>query len=144
MWVLVFVTGFAFGFGIIVLNETFPPVILGKKAKRLRKEKGNKDLMTIFEASEEGESLWHKIGKNLIRPTKLLTGNVIVFVFSLYMALTYGNSPSEIVDDNQDIFTYFLQHFLYFSEQSTTRISESLALTTLASASEPYLGSLPQ
>jgi MFS family permease len=90
MWVLVFVIGFTFAFGIVFLNETFPPVILGQKAKRLRKETGNKDLMTIFEASEEGETLWHKIGKNFIRPAKLLTGNVIVFVLSLYMALAYG------------------------------------------------------
>lgn len=90
MWVLVFLVGFTFVLGIIFLNETFTPVILGRKAKQLRKETGNMELMTIFEASEEGESLWHKIGKNLIRPARLLTGNIIVFVLSLYMALVYG------------------------------------------------------
>lgn len=92
MWVLVFLTGFTFVFGIIFMNETFPPVILGRKAKRLRKETGKKEFMTIFEASEEGESLWHQISKNLVRPARLLTGNMIVFVLSLYMALVYGIS----------------------------------------------------
>jgi MFS family permease len=93
MWVLVFATGFTFVFGILFLDETFAPVILARKAKKLRKETGNMELVTIFEATEEGESLWHRIGKNLIRPAKLLTGNPIVFVLSLYMALTYGEFP---------------------------------------------------
>lgn len=91
MWVVVFCTGFTLVLGIILLNETFPPTILGRKARRLRKETGNKDLMTIFEASSEGESLWQKIGKNIVRPIKLLGGNVIIFALSLYMALLYGN-----------------------------------------------------
>jgi len=92
MWVLVFATGFTLVLGIVVLEETFPPTILGRKAKKLRKETGNQELRTIFEITEEGESLWHKVGKNLIRPAKLLGGNPIVFVLSLYMALTYGKS----------------------------------------------------
>ena len=125
MWVLVFATGFTFVFGIIFLNETFPPVILARKARRLRKETGNKDLMTIFEASEEGESLWHKIGKNLVRPAKLLTGNFIVFVLSLYMALTYGNSFCLSVIYGQDIFTFFSLPFRYYSVPSIMKISES-------------------
>jgi len=90
MWVLAFATGFTFVFGIIFLSETYPPIILGRKAKRLREESGNKELMTIFEATEQGESLWHKMGKNLVRPAKLLFGNGIVFILSLYMALCYG------------------------------------------------------
>jgi len=90
MWVLTFVIGFTFVFGILFLRETFAPIILARKAKRLRKETGNKDLQTLFEVTEEGESLWHKIVKNLVRPAKLLTGNAIVFILSLYMALAYG------------------------------------------------------
>ena len=92
MWVLVFCTGFTFVFGVIFVHETFAPTILGRKAKKLRKETGNKDLMTIFEASEQGETFMHKVGKNLVRPARLLTGNFIVFILSLYMALAYGDS----------------------------------------------------
>lgn len=92
MWVLVFATGFTFVFGILFLSETFPPTILAKKARRLRKETGNMELMTIFQASEEGESIWHKLKKNFVRPALLLCGNLIVFVLSLYMALVYGKS----------------------------------------------------
>lgn len=90
MWVLVFATGFTTVFGIIFLHETFPPTILGRKAKKLRKETGNNELRTVFEATEEGESTWQKLRKNFVRPAKLLTQNFIVFVLSLYMALTYG------------------------------------------------------
>src|SRR5271170_6911740 len=97
MWVLVFAMGFTLVGGMIFLHETFPPVILAKKAKRLRKETGNNELMTIFEATEEGESTWHKIGKNLVRPAKLLTRNIIVFVLSLYMALTYGKISKDFL-----------------------------------------------
>ena len=124
MWVLVLATGFTFVVGIIFLNETFPPVILGRKARRLRKETGNEDLMTIFEASEEGESLWHKISKNLVRPAKLLTGNVIVFMLSLYMALSYGNSFDVSVINAQDIFTFFSLRFPYYSVPSMVKILE--------------------
>jgi MFS family permease len=94
MWVLVFSTGTTLAMGIIFLRETFPPTILAKKAKRLRKETGNQELMTLFEATEQGESFWHKARKNIVRPARLLTGNLIVFVLSLYMALTYGTSFS--------------------------------------------------
>jgi len=94
MWVLVFATGFTFVFGLLFLNETFAPIILKRKAQRLRKETGNNELMTLFEATEQGESIWHKVGRNLVRPAKLLFGNAIVFVLSLYMALTYGTSPT--------------------------------------------------
>src|SRR5271163_4408739 len=74
MWVLVFATGFTFVFGLFFLNETFAPVILKKKAQRLRKETGNNELMTLFEATEQGESIWHKVGRNFVRPAKLLFG----------------------------------------------------------------------
>ena len=126
MWVLVFATGSTFAFGLIFLNETFPPMILARKAKRLRNETGNKDLMTIFEASEESESLWHKIGKHLVRPAKLLTGNVIVFVLSLYMALTYGNSFCMLFIDCQATFIFFSLHFQCYSGPSIMKTSESL------------------
>ena len=130
MWVLTFATGFTFIFGIIFLNETFAPVILARKAKKLRIETGNKDLQTLFEVTEEGESLWHKIGKNLIRPAKLLTGNVIVFVLSLYMALSYGKkSAFEVYLMSKGISTSFLPHFLLFSRLSIMKILALLGLT---------------
>jgi MFS family permease len=91
MWVLVMFCGFVLVLGTVLLEETFAPTILAKKAKRLRKETGNKDLMTIFEATEADETMWRKVGKTLTRPAMLLGGNLIVFVLSLFMALVYGN-----------------------------------------------------
>jgi MFS family permease len=129
MWVLVFTTGFTFMFGIISLNETFPPVILARKAKKLRKETGNSELTTIFEATEEGDTLLQKIAKNLVRPAKLLFGNVIVFALSLYMALTYGTifGYMPTIADDQGISTFFSPHFPCCLVQSTAKMLESSA-----------------
>lgn len=124
MWVLVFCTGFTFAFGIIFLSETFPPIILGQKARNLRKTTGNDDLMTIFEASEEGETFWHKVSKNLVRPAKLLTMNLVVFVLSLYMALTYGKFSGLRLFNGQAIFIFYLLHFPVYLRASTTRTQE--------------------
>jgi MFS family permease len=121
MWVLTFATGFTFVFGILFLRETFAPIILARKAKMLRKQTGNQELQTLFEATEEGETLWHKIGKNLIRPAKLLTGNIIVFVLSLYMALAYGTELVAVLLTFKDTSTSFSLHSQFSSKPCITR-----------------------
>ena len=143
MWVLTFATGFTFVFGILFLRETFAPIILAGKAKRLRKETGNNELQTLFQATEEGESLWHKIGKNLIRPAKLLTGNVIVFVLSLYMALAYGMHFIALQLTLKDTSTSFSRHFPFFLRLCITRTSALWDLTISAWGWDPYSDSVP-
>lgn len=70
------------------LPETYPPVLLERKAKKLRKESGNQDLRAPSELS--GRTPSQLLLANVIRPTKMLVRSPIVFLLSLYIALVYG------------------------------------------------------
>lgn len=73
---------------VVGLPETYPTVLLERKAKKLRKETGNQDFRAPSELSgrSPGRILW----LNLIRPTKMLLFSPIVFGLSLYIAVVYG------------------------------------------------------
>lgn len=73
---------------LIGIPETYPTVLLERKAKKLRKETGNQNLRAPSELSgrSPGRILW----LNLIRPTKMLLYSPIVFGLSLYIAVVYG------------------------------------------------------
>ncbi|KAK5949028.1 hypothetical protein OHC33_009949 [Knufia fluminis] len=73
---------------IFILPETYPPVLLERKAKKLRKETGNQDLRAPSELS--GRTPSQILLANVIRPTKMLVRSPIVFLLSLYIALVYG------------------------------------------------------
>ncbi|KAL1618819.1 hypothetical protein SLS56_010378 [Neofusicoccum ribis] len=72
----------------LIMRETYGPVILKRKAERLRKETGNPDLHTKFELNGVGPlgSLWIA----LQRPTKMLIFSPITFLLSLYCAFVFG------------------------------------------------------
>ncbi|KAJ4288034.1 hypothetical protein N0V90_012050 [Kalmusia sp. IMI 367209] len=72
----------------LLLQETYPRIILAKKAKALRKATGNPDLMTEWEA--EGQSLGYKLRTAFKRPIKLITTQPIVQCVAVYMAFLYG------------------------------------------------------
>ena len=74
--------------GLFLLQETYPPQILHRKAKTLRKETGRKSLRTEFEHPER--SFTNTIRRALIRPFRLLGTQPIVQVLALYMAYIYG------------------------------------------------------
>ena len=74
--------------GFFFLQETYSPILLSRKATKLRKETGNMNLYTEFDQAD------HTFGalmrKSLVRPFKLLTTQPIVQVLALYMAFIYG------------------------------------------------------
>ena len=72
----------------LLLQETYPRIILAKKAKALRKATGNPDLVTEWEA--EGLSLGYKLRTAFKRPIKLITTQPIVQCVAVYMAFLYG------------------------------------------------------
>ena len=74
--------------GFFYLRETYPPKILGDKAKRLRKETGNDDLHTEFDSPDR--ALGRMLATSLLRPFRLLGTQPIVQVVALYMAYLYG------------------------------------------------------
>jgi hypothetical protein len=73
--------------GLVFLRESYAPVILARKAARLRKETGNQNLRSKLQTSGSPRALfWRAIS----RPLKLLTRSPIVFILSMYASIVYG------------------------------------------------------
>ena len=73
--------------GFLVLRETYPPVLLERKAKKLRKETGNQNLRSKL-ASNLTPVQFFKLA--IIRPAKLLFLSPIVLALSTFIAVVYG------------------------------------------------------
>ena len=72
----------------LFLRETFPPVLLARKADRLRKETGNRDLRTKWEGPDR---TFLKVAQaGLARPFILLATQPILQFLALYIAYIFG------------------------------------------------------
>lgn len=69
------------------MRETYPPILLERKASRLRKETGNAALRSKMDA---GRSPTDYFKHGIVRPMKLLFLSPIVLLLSLHMAVSYG------------------------------------------------------
>ena len=69
--------------GLFFLQETYPPILLKRKADRLRKETGNAKLYTEFESDKT-------LGSNLrlaaVRAFSVLATQPIIQVIAVYLA----------------------------------------------------------
>ncbi|KAK3947241.1 major facilitator superfamily domain-containing protein [Pseudoneurospora amorphoporcata] len=87
-YIVSFMAFLAFGLDLLFMNETYPPQILVKKASELRRRTLN---WGIHAKQEEIEiDLKELIQKNLSRPMRLLFGEPIVALLSIYMSFLYG------------------------------------------------------
>lgn len=78
----------AFGLDLICLEETYPPVVLVKKAEELRRRTKN---WGIHAKQEEIEVDFRElVTKNFSRPLRILVTEPIVLLLSIYMAFIYG------------------------------------------------------
>ena len=75
--------------GILLLPETYGPVLLRKTAKRLSRETG-KAYISVLEKNNGGLELSEVFGKTLKRPWVLLFWEPIVLIASIYMSILYG------------------------------------------------------
>lgn len=80
--------GIPFVLGWFLLDETYAPVILARKAKRLRKETGNQALHTIYE--KDGVKWPERFRTAFVRPFILLFTQPIVVVLAAYLSAIYG------------------------------------------------------
>ena len=71
----------------VVMRETYHPVVLRRKVKRLRKESGNDQLRSKLDSPLKATQVF---ARAVIRPTKMLFFSPIVLLLSLYMAVVYG------------------------------------------------------
>ncbi|KAG9236349.1 MFS multidrug transporter-like protein [Amylocarpus encephaloides] len=74
--------------GLFYLQETYAPVLLDRKKKKLIIETGNTALHTEFD--EPDLTIWKKLRISLTRPFILLGTQIIVQILALYMAYLYG------------------------------------------------------
>lgn len=88
LWVLTIATGFSAAFGAIFYRETYAPVLLKRKAEKLRKETGNPHLHTIFELTSA--SFRRQLYTAVTRPIRLVFLHPIVTGLGLYLAFVYG------------------------------------------------------
>lgn len=72
------------------LPETYAPVILQKKAKRMRKEDpaANKDVYAEHE--KQDWSIKGVIHRTLFRPFKMLAMEPILLLVTVYLSVVYG------------------------------------------------------
>lgn len=71
-----------------LLPETYPRILLSRKAQVLRAELGNNDLCTEWEVEEQ--TLGMRLRAAFKRPIKLITTQPIVQFVAVYMAFLYG------------------------------------------------------
>lgn len=89
-WVFWILAIFGGAFGVILLivgRETYHPIILERKAARLRKETGNNELRSKLAQNLPPKEIFIRA---IVRPMKMLFLSPIVGLMSLYIAINYG------------------------------------------------------
>jgi hypothetical protein len=72
---------------MILMSETSGPVLLERKAKRLRAETGNQSLRSKLDSGLSPRELFKF---SIVRPTRMLMRSPICAVISIYCAMTYA------------------------------------------------------
>lgn len=75
--------------GALIIPETYPPVLLRRRARRLSKVTG-KVYRSQVDVDQGKVSLGHAFKTSLSRPWILLFREPIVLLLSIYMAIIYG------------------------------------------------------
>ncbi|KAI3390895.1 hypothetical protein diail_8440 [Diaporthe ilicicola] len=86
-WVLAIVAGVVTVIMLFLMKETYAPVILERKAARLRKETGNEMLRSKLDVGLSPKDHFYR---SIIRPLKMLVRSPIVALFAIYIAVVYG------------------------------------------------------
>ncbi|PWY68481.1 MFS general substrate transporter [Aspergillus heteromorphus CBS 117.55] len=76
-------------FGLVSLRETYAPVLLERKARKLHKDNGDPEYQTEAKRSNN-QTTFQFLCVSLVRPFKLLTTQPIIQFLALYMAFIYG------------------------------------------------------
>lgn len=85
-WVVAIVSGFISMLMVVTMTESYAPVILSRKAARLRQETGNAQLRSRLDQGQPSVAFKRAI----TRPMKMLIFSPICTIFALYMIMVYG------------------------------------------------------
>ena len=84
LWIMTIASGIMSFITLILLKESYTPLLLEQKAERLRKESGNKDYRVATSSGARPQELFtHAI----TRPLRMLFTSPICAILSLYMSL---------------------------------------------------------
>ncbi|RAH43548.1 MFS general substrate transporter, partial [Aspergillus brunneoviolaceus CBS 621.78] len=86
-WVLAIAAGVITVISFTTLRETYGPILLVRRAKRLQRDAGNPHLQSTLHPNLTPRALFTK---SIIRPLKLLVLSPIVSLLSIYVAVIYG------------------------------------------------------
>ncbi|OCK77243.1 MFS general substrate transporter [Lepidopterella palustris CBS 459.81] len=86
-YLIAILSGFFSILAFLLMRETYAPVILERKAARLRKETGNENLHSKLASNITPKELFRR---SIVRPSKMLLSSPIVFFMSLYTGIAYG------------------------------------------------------
>ncbi|KAI7125425.1 MFS general substrate transporter [Hortaea werneckii] len=121
----------AIAFGVCAIahaalcRETYGPVLLARKTKRLQKETGNQDLRSKL---DDGLPNKTRFSRAMVRPFKMLLFSPIVGLMALYVAFVYG-----ILYLLYTTFTFVFQRYYGFSDGN-------VGLTYIASGIGMFIG----
>ncbi|KAI1127652.1 major facilitator superfamily domain-containing protein [Nemania abortiva] len=88
-WALAVTAGSLTLISFFALHETYPVVILERKAARMRKQTGNQALRSKLAPAGDMSAPQHFL-RSILRPTKMLILSPIVLFLALYSGLAYG------------------------------------------------------
>lgn len=86
-WTLAIAAGVGAIASFLFQEETYPPVLLERKCKKLKKETGNERLHTDVSVDRTPSQIF---GRAIVRPVKLLFLSPIVSSLSFYAGVVYG------------------------------------------------------
>jgi hypothetical protein len=72
---------------LLVLKESYLPVLINRKVARLQKETGNTLLRSKL---DRGESASDYFKRGIVRPLKMLARSPICMIFAIYVGIVYG------------------------------------------------------
>lgn len=73
---------------VLFLPETYGPILLAKRAARLRESTGDQDIVAPIELEDKG---WKQMATiTLTRPLRMIISELIVLATCLYLSLAYG------------------------------------------------------
>ncbi|KAH6652739.1 major facilitator superfamily domain-containing protein [Truncatella angustata] len=87
-WLLVIMNGSVALLYAVTCRETYAPILLARKAIRIREETGNQELYA--QGQQNKLPLGRLLRRSIVRPTRMLLFSPIVTGLSLYIATVYG------------------------------------------------------
>lgn len=86
-WLQAIIAGTVLMLGVFLLHETYAPVILEQKVKKMIRETGNHSLRSSL---QENISPSQRVFRAVFRPLKMLLLSPIVLLLSIYVSVLFG------------------------------------------------------